>query len=509
MKKIVKKILAAVLSVTMLVGFIQMSAVSAFGVSIDIGSNPTPDVDIAVSVPADYAGDFDSFKAELSAALEALGMDPSAFRVTDTAVKIDTTNLDGWYVYDHYYSKAEYNKLGLSAEQMVKQPYRAADNSYMGSYGGSPKPCLIQDVFVEKKYGAPGNKLHWFNQHTYSHSKDDKAYMIFAGYGTNALSDYMFYPATSDSKRTVEFDLDCAVVDPHTLLGFGFLLNAAIDKGAVTSGDTDINDDKLTSYMLYYTWPSTVGVYKLTNVAANTATFSGSAVQTKSVSLGSGMKFRIKVVLEKDKVTVSQRQYNTSTGALGNEVILFDNLSIPVQAGGGNGFGPIVQYKSHGCQSMTYFEYGDLSMTYEATAFDALKNVQYAQTANQKYFINLVGDSNDPNIPDEEKESQKYVDGINRMNENEIFYISNADDGKVLTDPTYDEEGNKTHTGLGTDNGYIATDPSDYIQQIAKYIYNNYINETKFNQAPVESELPLANFYITRSDDGSQLMKRV
>lgn len=58
--------------------------------------------------------------------------------------------------------------------------------------------------------------------------------MIFAGYGTNALSDYMFYPATSDSKRTVEFDLDCAVVDPHTLLGFGFLLNAAIDKGAVT-----------------------------------------------------------------------------------------------------------------------------------------------------------------------------------------------------------------------------------------------------------------------------------
>lgn len=109
MKKIVKKILAAVLSVTMLVGFIQMSAVSAFGVSIDIGSNPTPDVDIAVSVPADYAGDFDSFKAELSAALEALGMDPSAFRVTDTAVKIDTTNLDGWYVYDHYYNKAEYN----------------------------------------------------------------------------------------------------------------------------------------------------------------------------------------------------------------------------------------------------------------------------------------------------------------------------------------------------------------------------------------------------------------
>ena len=497
MKKLLKRFLAAALSVTMLASFIQMSAISAFGVSIDIGSNPTPDVDIAVSVPADYAGDFDSFREELSAALEALGMDPSTFRVTDTAVKIDTTNLDGWYVYDHYYDKAEYNKLGLSAEQMVKQPYRLADNTCMGSYGGSPKPCKIQDVFVNRLYGAPGTKLHWFNQHTYSHSKDDKAYMIFAGYGTNALSDYMFYPATSDSKRTVEFDLDCAVVDAHTLLGFGFLLNAAIDKGATTSGDADINDDKLTSYMLYYTWPSTVGIYKLTDVAANTGTFAGTAVQTKSVSLGSGMKFRISVVLEKDKVTVKQRQYNTSTGALGDEVVLFNELSIPVQAKGGNGFGPIVQYKSHGCSSMTYFEYGDLSMTYAATAFDALKNVQYANSAQQKYFVNLVGDSNDPNIPKEATENQKYVDGINRMNENEIFYLSNADDGQVLTNTTTDESGKKTHVGLGTDNGYIATDPDDYIQQLAEYIYNNYTNNTEYNQSQVEIAITLENFYIT------------
>ena len=56
------------------------------------------EVDIAVSIPADYPGTFDDFKAELTAALIAQGMDPSSFRITDTAVKIDTTNLDGWYV---------------------------------------------------------------------------------------------------------------------------------------------------------------------------------------------------------------------------------------------------------------------------------------------------------------------------------------------------------------------------------------------------------------------------
>ncbi|MDE6386014.1 MAG: hypothetical protein K2L36_07735, partial [Eubacterium sp.] len=307
MKKIVKKILAAVLSVTMLVGFIQMSALNAFGVSIDIGSNPTPDVDIAVSVPADYAGDFDSFKAELSAALEALGMDPSTFRVTDTAVKIDTTNLDGWYVYDHYYNEAQYNALGLSAEQKVKQPYRAADNTYMTSHGTSaPTPCLIQDVFVSKKYGNVSANLYPFNQHAYSYAVDDKASMIFAGYGTYAYNDFMLYPATSDSKRTVEFDLDCSVISAHTLTGFGFLLNAAIDSGTVTTGTTAANDDKLNGYLLYYTWPSTVGVYKITDYvpSATSVAPSMAAVQTKSLStaLGQGVKLRIKVVLQKDKV---------------------------------------------------------------------------------------------------------------------------------------------------------------------------------------------------------------
>ncbi|MDE6658905.1 MAG: hypothetical protein K2K01_02160, partial [Eubacterium sp.] len=444
-------------------------------------------------------------------------MDPSTFRVTDTAVKIDTTNLDGWYVYDHYYDQNQYNLLGLSDAQKLKQPYRAADNTYMNKHGKSLKknPVPIQDVFVTRDYGNPGANLYPFNQHAYTYQTDDKANMVFAGYGTQGMNDFMFYPATSDSRRTIEFDLDCSVINPHTLHGFGFLLNAAIDnKNTATA-----NDDILNSYILYYTWPSTVGIYKIndynltgsgTQIIGNgiPSTLVGST-KTLSPALGQGVKLRMRVVLEKDKVTVSQRTYNNSTGALGDEVMLFNEQSIPVNPKGGNGFGPFVGYTSHGCEAMTAFVYGDLSMTYSATAFDALKNVQYANTAQQKYFVNLVGDSNDPNIPDEKKESQKYIDGINRMNDNEIFYLSNAEDGKVLTESTKDESGNKTHTGLGSDNGYIATDPDNYIEQLAKYIYDNYTNKTKFTQAPVESALPLANFYITNTtdpNDVSQLM---
>ncbi|MCI8589966.1 MAG: hypothetical protein HFE77_04570, partial [Clostridiales bacterium] len=491
MKNNLKKLLSLFLCVLMLANVIPLGVFDTFGLSIDLGSNPTPDVDIAVSVPADYAGDFDSFKEELTQSLIAMGMDPSSFRITDTAVKIDTTNLDGWYVYDHYYSQAAYDALNLSAAQKKKQPFRQADNSHMASQGGCPTPCLIQDVFVNKKYGNPTSSLYPFNQHTYSWQTDGKANMAFAGYGTEVKNDFMIYPATSDSRRTIEFDLDCAIIDAHTLNGAGFLLNAGVTDAGILNG-----------YAFYYEWPSTARIMKITNYntmgADNTLKMGGTDVSTHAVSLSGGVKLRVKVVLEKDKVTVTQRQYNGNV--LGDETLLFDGVELDPT--GYNGFGPYVGYKSHGCASMTYFQYGDLSMTYAATAFDALKNVQYAQSATQKYFVNLVGDSLDPNVPDEVDEPQNYIDGINRMDTNEIFYLSNADDGKILTDSNDETK----HLGLGTENGMIASG-SDYIEAMAQYIYNSYIEKKEFeHQKEIQSEIPLANFYITNADTGSQLM---
>ena len=68
--------------------------------AVNIGTNPTPKVDIAVSLPSDYQGTFLEFKKELTEKLIAEGMDAGTFRITDTAAKIDMTNTDGWYVYD-------------------------------------------------------------------------------------------------------------------------------------------------------------------------------------------------------------------------------------------------------------------------------------------------------------------------------------------------------------------------------------------------------------------------
>ena len=494
MRKLFKKVLCSVLCLAMLLSCLSIGPLSAMAVTMtDYGKNPDPDVDIAVSVPADYPGTFDDFKAELSAALVAQGMDPTSFRITDTAVKIDTTNLDGWYVYDHYYNDAAYRALGLSAEQQKRQPFRQADNTCVKSI--NPTPCLIQDVFVAKRWGNPGNKLYPFNQHTYSWETNGRANMCFAGYGTNALTDYMFYPAPSDSRRTIEFDLDCAVIDIHTLQGAGFLLNTAISGG------------KLAGYAFYYEWvnatTANAQIRKLQNVDVNFAGSPGTSLVSKSVTLSSGTKLRIRVVLERNKVTVTQRVYNGNT--MGDEVVLFDNYPIPVLPAAGNGFGPVVAYKSHGCSSMTYFQFGDLAMTYDSTAFDALKEVQYVQSADQKYFVNLVPpESNETGIPDASKDSEGYVDGITRMDQNEIFYVSNKDDGRVGTDDD----------GIGATNTIYTSTETDFIQELASKIVNNYNEKKIFTHInPPDREAPLSDFYIINSTpdengaiNGSQLM---
>ena len=79
MKKSLKKVLSSFLCLLMFANVIPFGVFDAHGISIDLGSNPTPDIDIAVSVPADYDGDFESFREELTQSLIAKGLDPSTF----------------------------------------------------------------------------------------------------------------------------------------------------------------------------------------------------------------------------------------------------------------------------------------------------------------------------------------------------------------------------------------------------------------------------------------------
>lgn len=478
-----------------LIGLVGSGTLSPAYAAVDVGANPTPKVDIAVTVPADYPGTFLDFKQELTQKLIDQGMDPSTFRITNTDVSIDTTDLNGWLVRDHYRDQATYNSI-VPADQRTNQPFRQADNSHTNGTG------TIESYF-KNNTNTTGNTCKNFDRHIYSSvDAEGKSSMVFAGYGTQALSDYMIYPASSDSRRTFSFDINPAVIDTHTLGSYGFWLNAGITGATASGGGT------VSGYALVFKAGTNACTLRKISVGADSvlAETSGTQIATvPTMSFGPRNMVRVTVELNKTSVTMQYQTYDAS-GNLGNPVNLLKDQ--PLDATGYNGFGPMVNYVGHGCSSLSIMKFSDLEMSYAASAFDALKNTQYYQGADQKYFINLAGDNNDPQIPDEFEKNgeanQDYSDGINRLNENEIFYISNAQDGKIVTDTT--KEGDTvTHQGLGSDNGFIAMG-DDYVTEIAEYIHKNFVEGRKFNQAPISSELPLANFYVINSETDEQLM---
>lgn len=99
---IIKRLYAFVVCTLLaLVGIVGGGVLKPALGAVDVGANPTPKVDIAVALPSDYQGTFLEFKQELTQKLIAQGMDPGSFRITDTAAKIDTSNTEGWLVYNH------------------------------------------------------------------------------------------------------------------------------------------------------------------------------------------------------------------------------------------------------------------------------------------------------------------------------------------------------------------------------------------------------------------------
>ena len=433
----------------------------AFAADVNIGTNPTPKVDIAVSLPSDYPGTFLEFKQELTQKLIDQGMAPGSFRITDTAAKIDTSNTEGWLTYNHNTGSAN-----------------------------------IANYFDPVNGKLTNGSCLNFSSHIYNYTNEGKTSMIFAGYPNISAFDAMIYPAPSNARRTFSFDVNGSAVNTHTLNSVGFMMNVGRNANGTLSG-----------YYLRMTGGSNritnAAIYKVDNfIPNNNSIIGGSQVgsATQGISLGAVNKARFTVELRETSVTVQKQDYDAA-GNLGEIITLFGG-AVPLVANGYNGFGPYMQNSSHNCSAFTQFSFLDLEMAYVSSAFDALKTTQYYEGAQQKYFINLAGDSNNPQIPDEMDET--YKDGINRMNENEIFYISNAQDGQVIRDTTTDSDGN-THLGLGSDNGYIAMG-EDYVSEIAAYIAKNFEEGKKFNQAPIASPLPLANFYMIDPTTGEQVM---
>jgi uncharacterized repeat protein (TIGR02543 family) len=516
-RKGAKNALYVLLSVVLAAGLLPILPAQQAEAAVDIGANPEPDVDIVVGMPNDYPGTFLDFSEEMTAALEEQGMDPDTFRITDPSVEIDTTDLSSWYVYDHYQNWSTYRTTAVSNGWVdaanassfngtSQYPFAQADNTHQETTVNSSATTITNFLKLWRvKYGASAfpNKCAPLNSHLQSVMEDNgTASIYFMGYGTTALNDFLFYPAQGNSKRTFSFNIEASVVDTHTLQGAGYLLNTGLDENG-----------KLQGYILYYQFASktsgTVYVYKLkgetpsamqSGVIMNNH-ITGSPLASQSFSLdATTKKVRVTAELTDSQVTLQQQDY-LADGNLSSAVTLF-NGPVALDKTGYSGVGPIVSYSGHGCPSLSAFTFTDVVMTYEANAFDSLQGSQYYEGAQQKYFINLGTQTGKANIPTDE---DSYISGLKRLNENQIFYLSNVDDGKVLSEIQRDDEGNVTNYGITSENGLYATG-SDYITQMAEYIANNYFNKAKYTDIIFDNPLSLANFYIINDETQKQVM---
>ena len=482
----------------------------AFG-KVDIGpvTSGKP-IEIALRMPSnDSTKTFADYKQDLTNQLLAKGFTRDQFKIIDSAKSINTSDLSGWNIYDHYYSQDAYNSLGLSSEQKAIQPFRQA----IGVENEAAPLRTMEQVFGENGMYSPtalqNPSLSLICQQTKSHiwnytdSSTNLTNMVFSGYyksNTTDVTDYMIFPAETSRRRTVDFDIDATQFNTHTLFGFGYLLNAGVS-GDASSGD-------LNGYVLYFlpkplqaSTPSgvsqemSVHLLKLkpgakANLGALFTQTNGTydetfndfnsnlctKVASAKVDLGSQKKGHISIDLRKDQVTVQLAAYD-STGTTGQIQNLITAQQI--EDTGYNGFGPYVQYATggHTCTSLSIFKFLNLEMKYDDSAFEALKTINFSNDSQYRYFINLkqlndamgLEPENAADLPDQVNDKSEWKNGIFTMDANEIFYMSNKDDGGVLQNPSAAEE----KWGIGDANGYYVLG-EDYLERMADRIKEDF-----------------------------------
>ena len=345
---------------------------------------------------------------------------------------IDTTDLRNWYVYDHYdmncWDPADTNGNNIpdSWEQAYREylyrPYFVYNSS--PSFTGSTSKGDDIPTWLEKTASVSGElRLAPFKEHIYSRTENGRPEMTFAGYDQAANVDFLFYNPKSNGQKVVEFDVNSAKVNTHTLDGNGFLLNT----GVKNSG----GDQLLSGYLVYYTYGpemqdstttdesgnqiptqvptgrtiakqisiskfNDVSVSRLHNGGGIVALTSGSQQIGSSAIKNWQAEMSVEITVDSDQVTVKQWPKNDPDSSAAESFTWSLNGDT-----GYSGFGPLVAYKSHACYIASSFTYSNLRMRFsnpddEKNLLSPLMEADFSQQGNVKrYYLNLLGRSGD------------------------------------------------------------------------------------------------------------------
>ena len=456
-----------------------------------------------------YAYLEDAIKAEF--ANQAPGLEMPAIRINLPVVNVNTRELDDWIIYDHFdapWTAALANpdnndkwfyvqNTGLSGTNVF--PVAGSANATTTAPGVWPptttvwttdnfrfgaanqKPAMTVYDWVNRTYANPsynysGQRVVNGRPNTYSSQIDtlgaldrhivnypverggsSVTYIDFVGYAVNPYQDFLYYPCPSAEEKEVTFEVYTAGVNPHTLDGFGFLINTGVDSGGNIQGyvlyfnyvkgsasDTDPRPGKVSLYKLggtngNYT-PASLSAFGNTNATSGTTPYGGATFNNtfpatyfttipNQITAGwsggqwdSAQKSRwdsgqmeIRLNISPSSLTVEQRPLGTGAWEM---IYQSDSLTDT----GYHGFGPYVGYNIHGCVRATQFTYANLKMAYvdqSDNIYDVLASSNFVQNSS-KYFIDLTNNGNNRALTDDQGGRAAAL-----MQANEIDYITN------------------------------------------------------------------------------------
>ena len=391
-------ILSMVFSMIFLV--VPMKMVAADAVSTDLATK-----DVFLNVDSDAGYNTTDLANAVKSEYLRLGGTASDLRITTNSTAIDTTDLSGWYVYDHYdpaYWNARAATLystgkiatnsaavawqydyAMSSTTDAKRPYQAYSDFATGI-------IRLQDNIAA---GAFLGNVKQYDQHIYSGVETSGAFMTFVGYGSPAYTDFLFYPDTLSGTKTVTYTIDSTNVVLHSMTSAGFLINTGIDDSGNIKG-----------YILVYGYSSnttyTLNLYPIkTGIKALDFSSSGAALSTYydaaitpivTNAFTTGTITDVQLTITPSSLKVEQKNPADVTYSTMKEWTGLASTSY-------NGFGPYVKYSGHGCYSTSSYKFTNLTMssatvaTTSVSAFASLRNSDYLIRDVQKYFVNILG----------------------------------------------------------------------------------------------------------------------
>lgn len=313
---------------------------------------------------------------------------------------IDPTDLSSWTVYDHYCQSA------TDASQpagWTGHPWFGWNDQYGGTRFYDVTTAAGKASFEANVINGPrstiDNKSPLVSRpsrHIYTTGTVENAAMTFIGYGQYWWTDWAIYPETRTDLKSVSFDIDANMVNPHTLDSFGIMLNAG------TTGST-LKGYAISFRMANHSPSTRNGTLQLVNFSGgidanllhggvtpgnvdttgSTGSYqyistAGSSSTIDSFDLNSSPVGKIHVDIDiLPGSAVLKVAYFTDATTISTTVKTY-NLTLPANTGF-SGFGPYVNYSGdgHSCERLSFVRFGGMSMSnnYSVNFFPGYDNL--------------------------------------------------------------------------------------------------------------------------------------